>query len=218
VSATWRIVRMTGGSRTINHPWIAVAPGCPTDRHPTRDCGCKVHETRDAAAAYVVSHGGTVPDASPACASCGRPMRPIRASATDHPGTVMHKGRGLCSSCHSIARQKGSLDEWTPERTPTPSPSLVRTLARQGMADRQIAERTGSTTSGIAAVRRRHGIEPGALPRRPVLNDAILSLPTGLDATTARKAAVVVACHVPPADVPDVLATLGIDSLIRRAA
>lgn len=50
---TWRVTRMTGGSRTHTHPWIAVAPGCPTTRHPTRDCACKVHRTENAAHAYI---------------------------------------------------------------------------------------------------------------------------------------------------------------------
>lgn len=49
----WRVVKMSGGSGTINHPVIAVAPGCPTTRHPTRDCRCKVFRSHAAAAAYV---------------------------------------------------------------------------------------------------------------------------------------------------------------------
>ena len=52
-ASTWRIVPMRGGSRTINHPVIAVAPGCPTERHPTRWCACKVHTSQAAAEQYV---------------------------------------------------------------------------------------------------------------------------------------------------------------------
>ncbi|HEY9249370.1 MAG TPA: hypothetical protein VIO38_09575 [Rariglobus sp.] len=57
---TWRIASMTGGSRTITHGVIAVAPGCPDGRHPTRDCGCKVFRSRAAAEAYVATQGGDV--------------------------------------------------------------------------------------------------------------------------------------------------------------
>lgn len=50
---SWRIETMRGGSGTITHSVIAVAPGCPTERHPTRDCGCKVHRNRAAAETYI---------------------------------------------------------------------------------------------------------------------------------------------------------------------
>ena len=49
----WRVVRMRGGSGTLTSPWMTVAPGCPTVRHPTRDCACKVHRTADAARTYI---------------------------------------------------------------------------------------------------------------------------------------------------------------------
>lgn len=51
--ATWQIKPMSGGSGTISHPIIAVAPGCPDGRHPTRDCGCKVFRNLKQAEAYV---------------------------------------------------------------------------------------------------------------------------------------------------------------------
>lgn len=50
---TWRIETMRGGSGTMTHPVIAVAPGCPAERHPTRDCGCKVFRNRAQAQAYI---------------------------------------------------------------------------------------------------------------------------------------------------------------------
>lgn len=49
---SWEIKRMSGGSRTINTPFIVVNPKCPEGRHPTRDCGCKVFKTLEAAEAY----------------------------------------------------------------------------------------------------------------------------------------------------------------------
>lgn len=52
VSPEWRVVRMRGGSRTITHPWMAVAPGCPDGPHPTRDCACKPHRTEATAWEY----------------------------------------------------------------------------------------------------------------------------------------------------------------------
>lgn len=45
----WRVARMTGGSGTFSHPYMAVAPGCPTQRHPTRDCRCGTAVSYDAA-------------------------------------------------------------------------------------------------------------------------------------------------------------------------
>lgn len=55
----WRIETMRGGSGTITHSLIAVAPGCPTERHPTRDCGCRAFRSRAQAQAYVDQMGGT---------------------------------------------------------------------------------------------------------------------------------------------------------------
>lgn len=51
VASTWRITRMTG--YRISHPYIAVTPGCPTERHPTRDCRCTVFRTLEDAETYV---------------------------------------------------------------------------------------------------------------------------------------------------------------------
>lgn len=52
----WQIRRVDKGrpfQRTISHGFVAVAPGCPNGRHPTRDCGCRVFKTDAEAAAYV---------------------------------------------------------------------------------------------------------------------------------------------------------------------
>jgi len=35
------------------------------------------------------------------CLHCGRPMRPIRAKATDWPGTILTGAGGYCSTCYS---------------------------------------------------------------------------------------------------------------------
>lgn len=51
--STWRIKPMSGGSGTISHSVIAIAPGCPDERHPTRDCECKVFRSAAQAEAYV---------------------------------------------------------------------------------------------------------------------------------------------------------------------
>lgn len=53
---------MRGGSGTISHAWVTVAPGCPDGRHPTRDCGCRVHRTEAAAHAYIAQQTGPVSD------------------------------------------------------------------------------------------------------------------------------------------------------------
>jgi hypothetical protein len=50
---------MTGGSRTFSHGWIAVAPECPLERHPTRDCGCTVFRTDAAANEFVAAKNAT---------------------------------------------------------------------------------------------------------------------------------------------------------------
>lgn len=47
----WRIVLMR--HFRISHPFIAVAPGCANEPHPTRDCACKVFKTREDADTYV---------------------------------------------------------------------------------------------------------------------------------------------------------------------
>lgn len=49
----WRIARTKGF--TMSHPVIVTAPGCPAERHPTRDCGCRVFRTEAAAKAYIES-------------------------------------------------------------------------------------------------------------------------------------------------------------------
>lgn len=49
----WRIVPIKGGSGTITHPVMAVTPGCPAERHPTRDCRCKPFRSKAQAQAYI---------------------------------------------------------------------------------------------------------------------------------------------------------------------
>lgn len=65
--ATWRVENMHGGSGTISHGVIAVAPGCPAARHPTRDCACKVFPSRARADAYVAEQQAraSAPDSGP---------------------------------------------------------------------------------------------------------------------------------------------------------
>ena len=46
----WEVVRMTGFR--ISHPFIVRDPACPKERHPTRDCGCKVFRTEREARTY----------------------------------------------------------------------------------------------------------------------------------------------------------------------
>jgi len=47
----WEIITMEGFR--INSPYMARDPQCPKERHPTRDCRCKVFKTHRDAAAYV---------------------------------------------------------------------------------------------------------------------------------------------------------------------
>ena len=47
----WLIHRTRG--YTMSHPIIVTAPGCPTERHPTRDCGCRVFRTEADAREYI---------------------------------------------------------------------------------------------------------------------------------------------------------------------
>jgi hypothetical protein len=49
----WRIRNMTGRSGTLSHAVIAIAPGCPDGRHPTRDCACQVFKTPADAETYI---------------------------------------------------------------------------------------------------------------------------------------------------------------------
>lgn len=53
------------------------------------------------------------------CFDCERPMRAKRQSAEDHPGTVAHNGRGLCSVCYHARNRAGTLQD-----TPTVRPIL----------------------------------------------------------------------------------------------
>lgn len=48
---TWRIQTMTGTQ--YGSSIIAIAPGCPDHRHPTRDCACRVFKSRKAAETYI---------------------------------------------------------------------------------------------------------------------------------------------------------------------
>jgi len=51
ISESWRVHKMPG--LRISHPYIAVTPGCPSERHPTRWCKCKVHRTQAQALDYI---------------------------------------------------------------------------------------------------------------------------------------------------------------------
>jgi hypothetical protein len=53
---TWQIVRMNGFR--ISHPFLARDPKCPQERHPTRDCGCRVFRTIRDADAYIAAKAG----------------------------------------------------------------------------------------------------------------------------------------------------------------
>lgn len=86
----WRIETMSGGSRTITHPYIAVAPGCPTERHPTRECGCKVFRTTAAAEEYIAERRDAAEVARGVAV-------PVRRESPD-PGDLRHEyvsGRDL---------------------------------------------------------------------------------------------------------------------------
>lgn len=48
--APWDIARMDGFR--ISHPFIVRNPTCPKERHPTRDCGCRVFRTMREAETY----------------------------------------------------------------------------------------------------------------------------------------------------------------------
>lgn len=39
------------------------------------------------------------------CITCEAPLRPGKTSEQDWPGTVPHKGRGLCSKCYYLERR-----------------------------------------------------------------------------------------------------------------
>ncbi len=38
------------------------------------------------------------------CSNCDKTMRPKHTKAADHPGTVLHRGRGVCATCHARAK------------------------------------------------------------------------------------------------------------------
>lgn len=48
----------------------------------------------------------------PPCVSCGHQLRVNGARPADHPGTRVHHGRGLCSTCHM--RQRRGVDALPP--------------------------------------------------------------------------------------------------------
>ena len=39
------------------------------------------------------------------CRHCHKKLRPAHADKRDHPGTVLHNGRGLCGNCHRKERE-----------------------------------------------------------------------------------------------------------------
>lgn len=45
------------------------------------------------------------------CRDCGKAMRPQRTSAADYPGTVVAKGRGLCTWDYQKRRKNGTLND-----------------------------------------------------------------------------------------------------------
>lgn len=57
------------------------------------------------------------------CIGCHRKFRPHKSQAVMHPGTVMHSGRGLCTTCHKH-RDSPAIQQLTKERE-TPSPTTL---------------------------------------------------------------------------------------------
>jgi hypothetical protein len=55
-SKPWQVVRMTGTQ--MRHPYLARDPKCPEQRHPTRECGCRVFRTTAEAEAYIAHKEG----------------------------------------------------------------------------------------------------------------------------------------------------------------
>lgn len=58
------------------------------------------------------------------CAQCVRPMRPNKTPLNDHPGTVMHRAKGLCDTCYITALQR--KHESQSNYDPLPFPVLRR--------------------------------------------------------------------------------------------
>lgn len=44
------------------------------------------------------------------CRRCGAAMRKNGTKKDDHPGTIVHKGRGHCSNCYEIAQMYGEFE------------------------------------------------------------------------------------------------------------
>lgn len=101
------------------------------------------------------------------CGVCGRSMRVRRHStAASPPGTVPHRGRGLCASCHERARLAGTLTDHplTLRRWTDYADDYVM-LRADGYPLLVIADRLGMTFDALDRALVRHADDPRA--RRP---------------------------------------------------
>ena len=112
----------------------------------------------------------TVYCAPSVCAACKRPMRPSRARAADHPGTVRFEARGMCSGCY---RKRHTFDvaEGRP-RTADPGPVTehIAVLRAAGWTGRGIADASGVSPSQVSALSR------GTIRVSIRVRDAILAI------------------------------------------
>jgi hypothetical protein len=99
------------------------------------------------------------------CLECGRRLRPARSRLADHPGTLLHVGRGLCSGCVYRVQRDGRLGDFPPLRGPESGfVEDVAVLVSSGADASTWPERLGSTPAAIARRLQRQGRHDLARP------------------------------------------------------
>lgn len=76
------------------------------------------------------------------CRDCARPLRILGQRVSEHPGTVLHLGRGLCGTDYRARAEAGTLGE---------VPTLPRGGAPEVPPDEVTARRTRRDAMNLAA-------------------------------------------------------------------
>lgn len=84
------------------------------------------------------------------CRHCDRPLRPAAVRSADRPGTVAHRGRGLCRPCWNAHRDDYDLIARS-------GPDILADVdALDGIPEREVAARLGITVAAITKAAERH--------------------------------------------------------------
>lgn len=112
------------------------------------------------------------------CAHCQRPTRRHKARATDFPGTVRERGRGLCEMCWRHLTRAGRIEEYP--FSPNPGNSGKRHSSVTACRDCQRPLRPAKTQRTPGDTRLRHagrGLCHSCWDRRKA-NDTLIDVPS----------------------------------------